>query len=82
MVAAVASRPTLHLPQAIPLGVAVYTGVSLLLRTLAPAEIRLALALVRGTATRNTGQLPAEPGTLSAAGSPPADGRSVAAPVQ
>ncbi len=82
MVAAVASRPTLHLPQAIPLGVAVYTGVSMLLRTLAPAEIRLGLALVRGTATGNTGQLPAEPGTSSAAESPPADGRSVAAPVQ
>lgn len=82
MVAAVASRPTLHLPTAIPLGVAVYVGASLLLRTLSPAEIRLALALVRTRNSAKTGQTHNEPGTSSEADSPPADGQPVPAPVQ
>ena len=82
MVGAVASRPTLHLPLAIPLGVAVYAGASLVLHTLSPAEIRLALALIRGGAADNAGQPPAVPGTSPEMDSCPADGRPVAAPVQ
>lgn len=82
MVAVVSSRPRLHLPLAIPLGMAIYTGASLLLRTLSPAEIRLGLELVRSRASSTPGQAPVETGTPPSPDTPLADGLPAAVRVQ